>query len=60
MRVPYLHSLLGRFYLEAKGFLDLGNAGFRFCGATLVVGTSEGFAGGNRDLEIELDLRFGT
>ncbi len=48
--------------LESEGFLDLRNTSLRFCGATLVVGTGEGFAdlGLDRNLEIELDLRLRT
>ena len=47
---------------ESEGFFDSGNAGFGFSGAALVVSTGEGFAdlGLDRDLEVELDLRFGS
>ena len=46
--------------LESEGFFDFGNTGFRLSGATLVVGAGERFAGFNRNLEIELNLRLGA
>ena len=46
--------------LETQALLYRGNASFGLSGTTLVVGAGERFAGFNRNLEIELNLRLGT